>query len=105
MKVHQHHAASIIATSAPVVDAHLQTVAVTQQDMQPKRINDDNTGFQTVLVMLALLYFIPSIVAYKRQHHNRSAIIGLNIMLGWSVLGWIAALVWALTVVEKVNHS
>ncbi|AJY23015.1 hypothetical protein RVV18_001998 [Burkholderia ambifaria] len=52
MKVHQHHAASIIATSAPIVDAHLQTVAVTQQDTQPKRINDDNTGVQTVLVML-----------------------------------------------------
>ncbi|WP_208450134.1 hypothetical protein [Burkholderia ambifaria] len=37
MKVHQHHAASIIATSAPVVDAHLQTVAVTQQDTRQDR--------------------------------------------------------------------
>ena len=48
------------------------------------------------LVMLTLLYFIPSIIAFSRHHHNRTAIKRLNVVLGWSVLGWIAALVWAL---------
>ncbi|MFD1560414.1 superinfection immunity protein [Paraburkholderia silviterrae] len=48
------------------------------------------------LVMLTLLYFIPSIIAFSRHHHNRTAIRRLNAVLGWSVLGWIAAFVWAL---------
>jgi hypothetical protein len=32
-----------------------------------------------------------------RRHHNRSAIIALNLLLGWTILGWITALVWSLT--------
>lgn len=49
------------------------------------------------LVVLTLLYFIPSIIAFSRRHRHRAAIRRLNAMLGWSVLGWIAAFVWALT--------
>jgi hypothetical protein len=54
------------------------------------------------LVIVALvLYFIPSIVAYAREHHNRLAILLLNTFLGWSFLGWVAALVWAATHVQR----
>ncbi|QRR09745.1 superinfection immunity protein [Burkholderia sp. MS455] len=56
----------------------------------------DGSGF---LIVLLLLYFIPSIIAFRRHHHNRTAITALNVLLGWSVIGWIAALVWALTAV------
>jgi hypothetical protein len=41
------------------------------------------------------LYFIPSIVAFNRRKSNRNAILVLNIFLGWTFIGWIAALVWA----------
>jgi len=50
-----------------------------------------------ILAIFALLYFIPGVVAQSRQHHQRSAIWVLNIFLGWTVIGWIAALVWAST--------
>ena len=52
------------------------------------------------LIGVALLvggYFLPTIVARKRGHHDAGAIIALNIMLGWTVLGWIGAFVWSLT--------
>jgi hypothetical protein len=42
-------------------------------------------------------YFLPSIVAVKRAHCNTLAIVVLNVFLGWTGLGWIAALVWACT--------
>ena len=58
----------------------------------------DPGGF---LVMLVLLYFAPSIIAFHRMHHKRRAIQGLNKLLGWSVLGWIVAFGWALTAVRK----
>lgn len=42
----------------------------------------------------ALTYFIPSIIAYNKK--NATAIIALNLLLGWSFIGWVVALVWAL---------
>lgn len=49
-----------------------------------------------ILVFIAI-YAIPIIVANIRNHPNKLAITVLNIFLGWSVLGWIGALVWACT--------
>ncbi|MEX4005362.1 superinfection immunity protein [Paraburkholderia sp. EG285A] len=54
-----------------------------------------------LLVMLVCLYFVPSILAFHRMHHRRHAITRLNSLLGWSVLGWIVAFVWALAAVQK----
>jgi len=48
-----------------------------------------------------LLYFLPAIVAFYRRHHNRGAIFVLNFFLGWSGLGWIIALIWSFTMVQK----
>jgi len=45
----------------------------------------------------ALLYLLPSALAMKRRHHNASAIALLNVFLGWTIIGWLAALVWAAT--------
>jgi hypothetical protein len=44
-------------------------------------------------------YFFPTIIAAFRGHHNALAIFLLNLLLGWSGLGWIGALVWAATAV------
>ncbi len=43
------------------------------------------------------LYFSPAFVAYRRKHPNRAAIGVLNFALGWTVIGWVGALVWAHT--------
>ena len=42
-----------------------------------------------------LLYFLPSIIALARSKRDLLAIFLLNFFLGWSVIGWIVALVWA----------
>ncbi len=49
------------------------------------------------LAIVAASYFLPTIVAWWRGHHNMLAIFVLNLLLGWSGIGWIAALVWAVT--------
>lgn len=43
------------------------------------------------------VYLIPSIVSHVRHHRNTTAITVLNILLGWTALGWIIALIWACT--------
>jgi len=45
--------------------------------------------------VLVTLYELPAIVAYKKNHPRRLAILLLNILTGWTIVGWIVALVWA----------
>jgi hypothetical protein len=33
----------------------------------------------------------------SREHHQKIAILVLNVLLGWTAVGWAAALVWALS--------
>nr|WP_249199802.1 superinfection immunity protein [Burkholderia multivorans] len=53
------------------------------------------------IVVSVFLYFLPTIIAIARGHHNQNAIAALNTCLGWTILGWVLSLVWSLTVVEK----
>ena len=43
-----------------------------------------------------VLYFLPSIIALVRSKRDIVAIVLLNLFLGWTVIGWVVALVWAL---------
>ena len=47
--------------------------------------------------LLFALYFLPGIVASARDKRSKLAIWILNGFVGWSVIGWIGALVWAFT--------
>lgn len=51
-------------------------------------------------IMIAIsgaIYFIPSFVAFEREHDNGTAVFWLNFLLGWALLPWVGALIWALT--------
>lgn len=48
-------------------------------------------------LVAALLYFLPSFVAFRRRHHQRVPILLVNLFLGATGLGWLAALVWSFT--------
>ena len=41
-------------------------------------------------------YFVPTIVALARGKHDAFLIFLLNFFLGWTVIAWILALLWAL---------
>jgi Superinfection immunity protein len=48
-----------------------------------------------------LVYFLPTFIALMRGHHNTFAIVALNILAGWTFVGWVAALVWSLTAIQR----
>jgi hypothetical protein len=50
-----------------------------------------------VVIIIFVLYLLPAIVASVRNHHQAPVIFALNLLLGWTVLGWVLALVWAFT--------
>ena len=41
------------------------------------------------------VYFLPSFIAFSRDHKNKVSIFLLNLLLGWTVLGWVGSLVWS----------
>ena len=48
-----------------------------------------------VAVVIAIpLYLLPTIIALKNDHQYKVAIIIVNILGGWFLLGWLVALVW-----------
>jgi hypothetical protein len=49
------------------------------------------------LTALAVLHFAPTFIAVSRKHPRRIAIFVINLLFGWTILGWIVALVWALS--------
>lgn len=52
-----------------------------------------------VFVIFAALYFLPSIIGYN--HRNANSICLLNLFLGWTAIGWIVALIWAVSKDKK----
>lgn len=58
-------------------------------------------GVFALLIMLglfalaALVYFVPTFVAYYRKSANMTAVVLVNLLLGWSMIGWIVALILA----------
>jgi hypothetical protein len=55
---------------------------------------DWDAGHVTLL-FLAAIYFLPLDCAIWRGHPRGYEIIALNVAFGWTVIGWIAALIWA----------
>jgi hypothetical protein len=43
-----------------------------------------------------VMYFLPSIIALARSKRDILGIVLLNFFLGWTMIGWVVALVWAL---------
>uniref|UniRef100_A0A6M3J0P8 Putative superinfection immunity protein n=1 Tax=viral metagenome TaxID=1070528 RepID=A0A6M3J0P8_9ZZZZ len=51
--------------------------------------------FETIIIILAVIYLLPTVHGYGKQHFAGIAI--LNIFLGWTFVGWVVALVWAVS--------
>ena len=65
------------------------------------------------LIILAgiAIYFLPAIVANRRNAKHDISIFWMNFFFGWTVLGWLAILVWTVAetdpelIPEKLTKS
>lgn len=62
-------------------------------------MNGPETFFAWSGVLVA--YLLPAFIASGRKHYQRGSILVLNLFLGWTVIGWIAALMWAASGTRK----
>jgi hypothetical protein len=54
---------------------------------------DAAMGFVSFSFILAI-YFVPTMVAWNKR--SRGSVAAINFFLGWTIVGWVVALAWAL---------
>jgi hypothetical protein len=50
-----------------------------------------------IIALAGIFYLLPAIIAGFRGHASAWGIFALNLLLGWSGIVWIVALIWALS--------
>jgi len=48
------------------------------------------------LLLVITVYLAPTFLANKHKHKKTASIFVINLLLGWTVIGWIICLAWAL---------
>jgi hypothetical protein len=54
-------------------------------------------GIGLFLAILFVPFWTPTIVAFYRNHPSKIGILALNFFFGWTFIGWVLSLVWALS--------
>lgn len=54
-------------------------------------------GIGIFLAILFVPYWLPTIIAFFRHHPSKFAILAVNFFFGWTFIGWVIALAWALS--------
>ncbi|HYM73897.1 MAG TPA: superinfection immunity protein [Stellaceae bacterium] len=55
----------------------------------------DSTTFMILIMLVLLLYLLPTLIAYGREHLHRQDVAIVNIVFGWTLIGWILVFLWA----------
>lgn len=58
-----------------------------------------------IIILVVLFYFLPAIVASNRKNPQTMSIFVLNLFLGWTLLGWVIALIWACANVSETTET
>ncbi|MBN6740543.1 superinfection immunity protein [Acidithiobacillus sp. MC6.1] len=68
--------------------------------MMLNRLMDTTSGTMIVItigaLVIALIYLLPALLAFAMGHPHPWGVLLVDLVLGWTIMGWIAALVWAL---------
>ena len=46
-------------------------------------------------ISLLVLYFLPTLIAAVRRHTQETPIFIINLLFGWTIIGWVVALAWS----------
>ncbi len=50
---------------------------------------------EALVITGLLVYFLPTAIALLARKRNSGAIFTLNLLLGWTLIGWAVAMIWA----------
>ncbi len=58
--------------------------------------NVSATEILVFLAIAAVFYLLPSLIAVGKRNPDRGSVFMINLWLGWTIVGWITAMGWAL---------
>lgn len=67
-------------------------------------MDTDSQWLLLIFCIVLIVYFIPVIIAKANSSNRMTGIFWLNLLTGWSVIGWITALIWAITSNRENRH-
>ncbi|HVA07647.1 MAG TPA: superinfection immunity protein [Acidimicrobiales bacterium] len=106
----EHHVATLIlnsyrtvavASTATPVQSVSSTRSSSQSDSAGRTVASVATGIGGVLTLIILLgillYFLPTIIGLFRHHHQRGSVFAINLLLGWTLIGWAVSLAMSMS--------
>ena len=69
--------------------------------------DDTAAGIVGVIVILLFVviglafYFLPTLIALLRNHHQWGAIGVINLFFGWTFIGWVVSLAWSVSAARE----
>ena len=55
----------------------------------------EHDSFEIGPLLLLVVYPLPIAVAALRKHNATLDIVAFNLWLGWTIIGWVVALIWS----------
>ncbi len=46
-----------------------------------------------IIVTSIMMYVLPTLLAFKRDRHKKWRIAAINLLLGWTLIGWVVAMI------------
>ncbi len=71
----------------------------------PFRMGPWEIALMLLILPSLAVYFVPTIIAIVRHARNVLGIVLLNIFGGWTLVGWIIALVWSIRDERQANYK
>jgi hypothetical protein len=75
--------------------------------LAPSAADDAAAGLVGVIVILLIFviglafYFLPTMIAIFRPHHQCASIAVINLFFGWTFIGWVIALAWSVSATRE----
>ncbi len=97
-------------TSVVEPDKKVESSEPTDNRTATKKKADADAAAGAVGIMIgmicfgAFVYLVPTMIAVMRGHANTGPIVIVNIILGWTMIGWVVALAWAFSNQDSGNR-
>ena len=58
---------------------------------------NENTVMVIELMLIVIIYMLPTFIAYARDIPAKNRVTVFNVILGWTLIGWLACFIWAVS--------
>lgn len=91
---------AVMPTVLVLASAAADSVDLAAADSAYRAIQSGNNPGM-LFAVIAFLYFVPWFIAVFRKHRNAGSILVIDLFLGWTLIGWVVALAWAVKAVPE----